>query len=224
MSYLSFRTASLLAGAVVLCHFNTAVAQEAVKNPFLRPLSATQMPTAVPEQVPALPAAIKLPPLVLPPPLDSLSAPSVPAAPSAIAPKPEQLLDKPKAFLSRQEIEQARARCLVSFPAARTMQVPESEAEHVLQFSGGANCLNAVSTEGDWLEARMEPGGVVLLRLSNNESSARRTGYVTVVTPRQTFRLTVTQAGAPAPKPAPAPALPELPPKPVNTSQELSAK
>lgn len=231
MSYSCFRVVPWLLGATLLFQAGLAAAQAPARNPFVRPSAALPKPAAA--AAPAFPPSLKLPPLILPPPMGALNAGASPATPPAFSPPAvpsvEGSLARPKPFMSRQEIEQARARCSVAFSEPRSLQVSAEQAEHTLQFKGGANCLTAVSTDGDWLDARVEAGGSVSLHISQNQDVARRAGHVTVVTPHQTFRVSVTQAAAATPAPAPTPAHaqaadPVRPPLPVESPQELSAQ
>ena len=157
-------------------------------------LSVPKMPAAV-----AAPVTKVLPPLV--PPLDEESA-KLEGKPSKSG-KAENKSEadapaKPRAFLAREKIEANRARCQVSFKGRTLVQLPAGETDQVLQLTGADGCLTAMSADTDWLDVQYAGNNELVVSATANEEETSRRGQITVVTPKQTFVLTVRQA-APAP-------------------------
>jgi len=157
-------------------------------------LSMPKMPAAL-----AAPVTKVLPPLV--PPLDEESAKleGKPAKSGKAENKSEaDVPAKPRAFLAREKIEANRARCQVSFKGRTLVQLPAGETDQVLQLTGADGCLTAMSADTDWLDVQYAGNNELVVSATANEEDTSRRGQITVVTPKQTFVLTVRQA-APAP-------------------------
>lgn len=153
--------------------------------------------------VPKMPAAVSAPVTkMLPPPIPALeegpsSAENKPGkagkqvdSPAADAPA------KPRSFMAREKIEANRAKCQVSFKGRTLVQLSAGDTEQIIQLTGADGCLTAMSSDTDWLDVQYAGNNELVVSASANEDDSSRKGQVTVVTPKQTFILTVRQAAA----------------------------
>jgi hypothetical protein len=105
---------------------------------------------------------------------------------------------KVRAFLPREKIEANRARCQVGFKGRNLIQLTAGDVEQTIQMTGANGCLTAISADTDWLDVEYRGNNELVLVAHANTSTSARRGQVTVVTPNQTFVLTVRQAAEPA--------------------------
>lgn len=161
---------------------------------------------------PSMPAASAAPVLPPPPPAPAASKEDdlpAPAKAQAAAPSGPS---KVRAFLSREKIEASRARCQVSFKGRNLVQLGAGDVEQIVQLTGAKGCLTAMSADADWLDVEYRGNNELMLLAHANMSDTSRRGQVTVVTPNQTFVLTVRQAAEPV-TPTPASSMPVSPSK-----------
>lgn len=132
---------------------------------------------------------------------------------------------KVRAFLPREKIEANRARCQVSFKGRSLIQLAAGEVEQIVQMTGANGCLTAISADADWLDVEYQGNNELLLFVEANTDKASRRGKVTIVTPNQTFVLTVRQAAeATAPASVPKATTPATSPaKPVTRTPKSGA-
>jgi len=168
-----------------------------VPLPIAVPLDKLPKVASQPAQATAIP--------VPPPPVPALdkneTAPAPTKAPATVA---QAETPKVRAFLPREKIEANRARCQVSFKGRSLIQLTAGDVEQIVQMTGANGCLTAISADADWLDVEYRGNNELLLVAHANTSTSARRGQVTVVTPNQTFMLTIRQAAEPV-EPASAP-------------------
>ena len=137
----------------------------------------------------------------LPPPsqgFNDLPAIELPPATPATGDVPVPLQtakEKKRPFLSRDEIGQRRRNCVVTTKQT-TLSLPAAGGDAPLRFIGGADCITALSLDVAWADVRIAGMGEVLVTLAPNTSRKPRLTSLTVVTPAQTFVVSLAQDGA----------------------------
>jgi hypothetical protein len=190
-----------------------AAPSTASSTPMLPPATTARQaadtgPLTLPPPIP-VPLEKSLPKLASQPAGPVASAGSIPPPPPTPSAKKEDEVPVPakaqasaasvatpkvRAFLPREKIEANRARCQVSFKGRTLVQLAAGESEQLVQMTGAAGCLTAISADTDWLDAEYQGNNELMLLAHANTGDAARRGKVTVVTPNQTFVLTVRQA------------------------------
>lgn len=127
---------------------------------------------------------------------------------------------KAKAAQSEKHLKQVKSRllerkdrCEASLESNKTHVIPASEGPLYVHFSGLAGCVDAISAQSregstaDWLDIVDVEGDVISLYVETNSTDKSRRATLSVVTPKETFRVNVIQkakAGASDQMPKPA--------------------
>lgn len=126
---------------------------------------------------------------------------------NAAAPSPTQEADRKARELALQKEKQLKdirsamsnrkQTCQVRYNGPRViMALSQPPSPVSLPFTGLRGCLDAVMAEEPWLSVRTNRGAEIELHVSVNDTAKARETPVHVVTPSQTFTITVRQAAS----------------------------
>lgn len=154
--------------------------------------SLTVQPAAAPNVSlpPALPA-LPLPPMIPPPPLPL--PPAAKPAPGSVAGEGSANSSRP--FMSAAEIQEKQSRCQASTRQTK-LEFNARGGTAIVQFANApSGCLTAVAVDAEWLDVQISSAGKVTV-IAKHNSGPSRNSTATVITPGQTFSISIQQAAA----------------------------